>query len=152
MSGQRRKISNDMSLLLMCLVLASIFTNTVSLTTEQENDRIIALPGQPKVEFLQFSGYVTVHKKHGRALFYWLTEAATHNPQKSNRQRQNGVATREHHPIMGFAAIYGLHTREEKISFICLSCVFQSSLREQGVGDTNNTLLLGHLNANSTSL
>ncbi|PWA53529.1 peptidase S10, serine carboxypeptidase, Alpha/Beta hydrolase fold protein [Artemisia annua] len=81
MGGQRRKISNDMSLLVMCLVLASIFTTTLSLTKEQENDRIIALPGQPKVTFSQFSGYVTVHKKHGRALFYWLTEAATHNPQ-----------------------------------------------------------------------
>jgi len=39
-------------------------------------DRILALPGQPKVSFQQFSGYVTVNKVAGRALFYWLTEAA----------------------------------------------------------------------------
>jgi len=39
-------------------------------------DRILALPGQPKVSFQQFSGYVTVNKLAGRALFYWLTEAA----------------------------------------------------------------------------
>ncbi|KAJ0491616.1 putative carboxypeptidase D [Helianthus annuus] len=69
-----------MSLLVMCLVFISIITNTLSLTQEQENDRITALPGQPEVAFSQFSGYITVHKKHGRALFYWLTEAATPNP------------------------------------------------------------------------
>ncbi|XVF60677.1 hypothetical protein PTKIN_Ptkin08bG0067400 [Pterospermum kingtungense] len=42
---------------------------------EEEADRISALPGQPKVSFQQFSGYVTVKKVSGRALFYWLTEA-----------------------------------------------------------------------------
>ncbi|CAA7408098.1 unnamed protein product [Spirodela intermedia] len=41
-----------------------------------EDDRIKSLPGQPPVSFAQFSGYVTVHEKNGRALFYWLTEAA----------------------------------------------------------------------------
>ncbi|XP_012071521.1 serine carboxypeptidase 24 [Jatropha curcas] len=49
---------------------------------EQEEDRITALPGQPAVTFSQFSGYVTVNEKHGRALFYWLTEAATSFPDK----------------------------------------------------------------------
>ncbi|KAI3715027.1 hypothetical protein L6452_21992 [Arctium lappa] len=83
MDGQRRKTS-DMCLVVICLLFTSIFTNTVSLLTkEQEKDRIKALPGQPEVAFSQFSGYVTVHKKHGRALFYWLTEAATHNPQEN---------------------------------------------------------------------
>ncbi|KAI6670366.1 hypothetical protein NL676_005251 [Syzygium grande] len=42
---------------------------------EEEADRIASLPGQPKVPFRQFSGYVTVHRAAGRALFYWLTEA-----------------------------------------------------------------------------
>ncbi|CAA0828365.1 Serine carboxypeptidase-like 25 [Striga hermonthica] len=41
----------------------------------EEADRIVALPGQPKVAFQQFSGYVTVNEVAGRALFYWLTEA-----------------------------------------------------------------------------
>lgn len=40
-------------------------------------DRISALPGQPPVTFSQYSGYVTVNEHHGRALFYWLTEATT---------------------------------------------------------------------------
>ncbi|KAL6961182.1 Serine carboxypeptidase-like 25 [Sarracenia purpurea var. burkii] len=42
---------------------------------EEEADRILALPGQPKVSFQQFSGYVTVNEVAGRALFYWLTES-----------------------------------------------------------------------------
>ena len=46
---------------------------------EEEADRISSLPGQPKVSFQQFSGYVTVNKAVGRALFYWLTEAV-HDP------------------------------------------------------------------------
>ncbi|XP_031481045.1 serine carboxypeptidase 24-like isoform X1 [Nymphaea colorata] len=43
---------------------------------QQEYDKIKSLPGQPPVSFAQYSGYITVDKKHGRALFYWLTEAA----------------------------------------------------------------------------
>ncbi|CAM8914400.1 hypothetical protein QQ045_031828 [Rhodiola kirilowii] len=43
--------------------------------TDKEADLITALPGQPAVKFKQYSGYVTVDEKHGRALFYWLTEA-----------------------------------------------------------------------------
>jgi serine carboxypeptidase-like clade 2 len=38
-------------------------------------DRVEALPGQPAVAFTQYSGYVTVNRDRGRALFYWLTEA-----------------------------------------------------------------------------
>ncbi|XP_071742187.1 serine carboxypeptidase 24-like isoform X2 [Rutidosis leptorrhynchoides] len=84
MLGQRRKliliaVMNLQQLFVMCLFLITLITTVSSLTQEQENDRITALPGQPAVEFSQFSGYVTVHKKHGRGLFYWLTEAV--NPQ-----------------------------------------------------------------------
>ncbi|GLJ45175.1 hypothetical protein SUGI_0950870 [Cryptomeria japonica] len=43
----------------------------------QENDKIISLPGQPKdVTFAQYSGYVTVDSKAGRALFYYFAEAS----------------------------------------------------------------------------
>lgn len=61
-------------LLFFCLILSS-FANILALPQEQESDRIAALPGQPPVKFSQFSGYVTVDDEHGRALFYWLTEA-----------------------------------------------------------------------------
>ncbi|GER51278.1 serine carboxypeptidase-like protein [Striga asiatica] len=43
---------------------------------DQEKDRIFYLPGQPdNVGFSQYSGYITVNQKAGRALFYWLTES-----------------------------------------------------------------------------
>ncbi|KAI8565723.1 hypothetical protein RHMOL_Rhmol03G0283300 [Rhododendron molle] len=67
------------SVLLFCLLSVS-FTSIVGSTEEQERDRISALPGQPAVAFSQYSGYITVNEQHGRALFYWLTEA-TSNPQ-----------------------------------------------------------------------
>ncbi|KAF0931085.1 hypothetical protein E2562_002449 [Oryza meyeriana var. granulata] len=38
--------------------------------------RVEALPGQPAVAFAQYAGYVAVNEASGRALFYWLTEAA----------------------------------------------------------------------------
>ncbi|KAL9229936.1 hypothetical protein vseg_005348 [Gypsophila vaccaria] len=42
---------------------------------EQEADRVERLPGQPKVSFKQYAGYVTVNASHGKALFYWFFEA-----------------------------------------------------------------------------
>uniref|UniRef100_A0A8I6Y2P4 carboxypeptidase D n=1 Tax=Hordeum vulgare subsp. vulgare TaxID=112509 RepID=A0A8I6Y2P4_HORVV len=42
----------------------------------READRITALPGQPpRVNFDQYSGYVTVSEEYGRALFYYFVEA-----------------------------------------------------------------------------
>nr|TKW33547.1 hypothetical protein SEVIR_2G244200v2 [Setaria viridis] len=42
----------------------------------KEADRIKALPGQPpRVNFEQYSGYVTVNEEHGRALFYYFVES-----------------------------------------------------------------------------
>lgn len=44
----------------------------------QYTDRVWYLPGQPEnVNFAHYSGYVTVNKSAGRALFYWLTESQT---------------------------------------------------------------------------
>ncbi|KAF6140705.1 hypothetical protein GIB67_018228 [Kingdonia uniflora] len=46
-----------------------------------EADKIDTLPGQPEgVDFDQYSGYVTVNHKHGRALFYYFVES----PQNSS--------------------------------------------------------------------
>ncbi|KAF9614909.1 hypothetical protein IFM89_021339 [Coptis chinensis] len=41
----------------------------------KEADRIEKLPGQPKVKFNQYSGYVTVDGEVGRALFYYFVES-----------------------------------------------------------------------------
>ncbi|KAL3533060.1 hypothetical protein ACH5RR_006581 [Cinchona calisaya] len=68
------------TLLFVCFSTLLI-SGIMSLTQQQELDRIKELPGQPKVSFSHFSGYVKVNEKHGRALFYWLTEA-TSNPEK----------------------------------------------------------------------
>ncbi|KAM0881647.1 hypothetical protein ACQ4PT_032809 [Festuca glaucescens] len=47
-------------------------------TSLKDVDMIAALPGQPNgVSFSQYSGYVTVDENNGRALFYYLVEAAT---------------------------------------------------------------------------
>lgn len=66
---------------MVCALLLVVVNATTShgLNEEEEADRIVALPGQPKVSFQQFSGYVTVNQVAGRALFYWLTEAV-HDP------------------------------------------------------------------------
>lgn len=61
----------------LSLILILVATTTICTLSAQneEADRIISLPGQPKVSFRQYSGYVTVNQFAGRALFYWLTEA-----------------------------------------------------------------------------
>ncbi|XP_078180265.1 serine carboxypeptidase-like 27 [Carex rostrata] len=59
--------------LMLVLVLIVLLSGVKS---DQESDRIWQLPGQPaNVDFSQYSGYVTVDPRHGRALFYWLVEA-----------------------------------------------------------------------------
>ncbi|XP_061977905.1 serine carboxypeptidase-like 25 isoform X3 [Populus nigra] len=68
-----------MVLVLLLVVFSSASHHHAVNEVEEEADRISSLPGQPKVSFQQFSGYVTVNKVVGRALFYWLTEAV-HDP------------------------------------------------------------------------
>ncbi|XP_045831970.1 serine carboxypeptidase-like 42 [Trifolium pratense] len=42
-------------------------------------DLIVSLPGQPKVKFSQYAGYIDIDVKHGRSLFYYFVEA-DHQP------------------------------------------------------------------------
>ncbi|XP_027350678.1 serine carboxypeptidase-like 25 isoform X2 [Abrus precatorius] len=73
---EQRQIFVHMVLLLFTVnVIASYVTVKAEVEGSESTDRILELPGQPKVSFQQFSGYVTVNKVAGRALFYWLTEA-----------------------------------------------------------------------------
>ncbi|KAL5582164.1 hypothetical protein UlMin_014606 [Ulmus minor] len=72
----------DKRQILVCVLLLGLLvrgSHGVVVNEEEEADRIVSLPGQPKVSFQQFSGYVTVNRVAGRALFYWLTEAL-HKP------------------------------------------------------------------------
>ena len=44
---------------------------------KMEADKITELPGQPNAaNFNQYSGYVTVNPKNGRALFYYFVETS----------------------------------------------------------------------------
>ncbi|XP_047313040.1 serine carboxypeptidase-like 31 [Impatiens glandulifera] len=40
-------------------------------------DLVKNLPGQPKVSFKHYAGYVNVNQQNGRSLFYWFYEAST---------------------------------------------------------------------------
>jgi serine carboxypeptidase-like clade 2 len=67
---------------LVCALLLVVFctANTAASSggVEQEADRVARLTGQPASPGIsQFSGYVTVDERHGRALFYWFFEAQT---------------------------------------------------------------------------
>ncbi|GAB2279919.1 Serine carboxypeptidase-like 25 [Dionaea muscipula] len=63
-------------LVVLVVVSAGLGGHGALVKEEEEEDRITRLPGQPEVSFQQFSGYITVNEGAGRALFYWLTEAA----------------------------------------------------------------------------
>ncbi|KAG6587819.1 Serine carboxypeptidase 24, partial [Cucurbita argyrosperma subsp. sororia] len=69
------------SIVVVVVVVVAAAIATAMAVPEHEHDRITSLPGQPPVTFSQYSGYVTVNQQHGRALFYWLTEAAS-QPEK----------------------------------------------------------------------
>ncbi|KAK7840482.1 serine carboxypeptidase-like 42 [Quercus suber] len=45
-------------------------------------DLVVKLPGQPKVEFRQYAGYVDVDVKAGRSLFYHFVEAESQPDKK----------------------------------------------------------------------
>ncbi|KAK7385054.1 hypothetical protein VNO78_30761 [Psophocarpus tetragonolobus] len=62
----------------------AIFLGTVGVVVVEgyaAEDLVVKLPGQPKVGFKQFAGYVDVDVKHGRSLFYYFVEAEQ-DPQK----------------------------------------------------------------------
>ncbi|CAI0400113.1 unnamed protein product [Linum tenue] len=61
------------------MISAVFFALSMATLTEstRQADKITTLPGQPAVRFNQYSGYVTVDKMQGRALFYYFVEAET---------------------------------------------------------------------------
>ncbi|KAE8770957.1 Serine carboxypeptidase-like 27 [Hordeum vulgare] len=70
-------MARGLAALLALLVSASVSLPAAAAPADQEGDRIRELPGQPpNVDFSHYSGYVTVNQARGRALFYWLVEAA----------------------------------------------------------------------------
>jgi len=60
---------------LAAATLCATLCSSSTLGTTSEADKIASLPGQPKVSFGQYAGYVTVDEKQRRALFYYFAEA-----------------------------------------------------------------------------
>lgn len=57
------------------IVLGGVWSVVVVVEGYPAQDLVVNLPGQPKVGFRQFAGYVDVDVKHGRSLFYYFVEA-----------------------------------------------------------------------------
>ncbi|KAF7028579.1 hypothetical protein CFC21_040473 [Triticum aestivum] len=70
-------------LLAAILALSPLPLSLASPSAAAAADRITRLPGQPPVNFSMYSGYVTVDAAAGRALFYWLIEAAVAKPESA---------------------------------------------------------------------
>ncbi|KAF8043685.1 hypothetical protein BT93_A1869 [Corymbia citriodora subsp. variegata] len=65
-----RRIRQKATLGVMTQICSSSTLNTIS-----DADKIVSLPGQPKVSFGQYAGYIAVDEKQQRALFYYFAEA-----------------------------------------------------------------------------
>lgn len=63
----------------IALYLCILFVFVSSDSPEAMRDLVTNFPGQPKVSFRHYAGYVTVNETNGRALFYWFFEAMTHS-------------------------------------------------------------------------
>ncbi|WJX40350.1 Serine carboxypeptidase-like 42 [Trifolium repens] len=63
------------------LIVLSFLGTQIGVEGYPIEDLVVRLPGQPKVEFKQYAGYVDVDVKHGRNLFYYFVEA-DHDPHK----------------------------------------------------------------------
>lgn len=59
------------------IALVTFLLQSCFLAVAEKPHRIVGLPGQPKVSFQQYSGYITVDEKEQRALFYYFVEAQT---------------------------------------------------------------------------
>ncbi|KAG5050409.1 hypothetical protein JHK85_011512 [Glycine max] len=59
----------------LIVVGCACMMGTVGVEGYPDEDLIVSLPGQPKVGFKQYAGYVDIDVKHGRSLFYYFVEA-----------------------------------------------------------------------------
>lgn len=69
-----KRIWSGLPLFSFFFLLLSLISSAIA--TSQEKQKVSALPGQSfNVSFAHYSGYITVSKDTGRALFYWFFEA-----------------------------------------------------------------------------
>ncbi|KAG5252675.1 serine carboxypeptidase [Salix suchowensis] len=59
------------------VVLCATFFQLCRAVDSSADDKLLSLPGQPRVSFQQYAGYVTVDKSQNRALFFYFVEAET---------------------------------------------------------------------------
>ncbi|GFP84998.1 serine carboxypeptidase-like 45 [Phtheirospermum japonicum] len=64
-------------LVIICALQISAATTKLKSHYNELADRISSLPGQPKVNFEQYSGYITIDEKQERSYFYYFVEAET---------------------------------------------------------------------------
>ncbi|XWS37056.1 hypothetical protein CRYUN_Cryun19dG0010500 [Craigia yunnanensis] len=67
--------SSSWKAMAIALLLLQLCFSTEVESSLAHSDKIVRLPGQPRVGFQQFSGYVTVDNKKHKALFYYFVEA-----------------------------------------------------------------------------
>lgn len=58
-----------------CLIIIAVMVVGKEVGGFPEEDLVARLPGQPKVGFAQYAGYVDIDVKAGRSLFYYFAEA-----------------------------------------------------------------------------
>ncbi|XP_045824949.1 serine carboxypeptidase-like 45 [Trifolium pratense] len=69
-------ISQSQSCALIATIIFVLATQIIiGVNSFPESDKIRTLPQQPKVEFQQYAGYITVDEVQKRALFYYFVEA-----------------------------------------------------------------------------
>ncbi|XP_021771658.1 serine carboxypeptidase-like 42 isoform X1 [Chenopodium quinoa] len=59
----------------LTVVLVVVVGGYDGVNSYPKEDLVVNLPGQPKVDFRQFAGYIDVDVKAGRSLFYYFVEA-----------------------------------------------------------------------------
>ncbi|XP_038880709.1 serine carboxypeptidase-like 45 isoform X3 [Benincasa hispida] len=68
-------LSSTRKTMAMAALIFHLFIHKEVDSFHAHSDKIISLPGQPPVEFHQFSGYIHVDDQKHRALFYYFVEA-----------------------------------------------------------------------------
>ena len=70
-------IMQHKSWIIIGTIYATLVQVCLTLDSISGDDKIVSLPGQPKVNFQQCGGYITIDERQHRALFYYFAEAET---------------------------------------------------------------------------
>lgn len=65
----------DRFLVWILLAFCAAMCADIGVLGRPQEHLVVGLPGQPKVDFKQFAGYVDVDEKAGKSLFYYFAES-----------------------------------------------------------------------------